>query len=126
MPKKKKIENLIKKEAPEVNVTLIDGPKNKEEIPDNLTIDPTNDLITGEIPNNVDTIDIKKMIFEKSPNNSKSIVINKEYKKYKEIKKLNNIKARLTLRPIISSYRGSRTRPNSNRASFSFKLGRNH
>lgn len=128
MPRKKKKqeEDLVKKSAPDVEVNLIDGPKQEVEPVVEPVQEPVDDLIENvdSIDKNT-VIDTKKMLFELSPNNKKTLTINKIVPKRQSLKEIAEIKARLKVKPLISSYRGSRSRKSAC-IGLNFKVGREH
>ena len=119
--RKKNVDNI---EAPNVNTKIVVENKTDnqdtielidlkpEDVVDNIcqTYNIPKELITGE----------KKKLFE--PSKSKTLTINKMVRKNPDKKRIGQIKANLTQKPLISSYKGSKTRKSSN-FSLSFKVG---
>ena len=116
MPKKKK-------EAPNVETNLTIGIKQEEQPKDDI-IEPTDDLVDGDIEN-IDSKYIKeakRMLFETSPNNKKTLVLNKKNKINNTPRELFKIKSNLTIQPLTRRYRGSKVR-HSSKAGIRFILG---
>lgn len=128
MPRKKKNleENLVKKTAPDVETKVIVDPKEDEDLyPEYPQEKPTDDYVCNLNNTEIDKKYIdesKKMLFEPSQNNKKTLIINKIVSKKQSRKELSEIKARLTVRPLISSYRKSRIRKSAG-FGMSFKVG---
>ena len=130
MPRKKKNleENLVKETAPDVETKVIVDPKEDEDLyPEYPQEKPTDDYVCNLNNTEIDKENIdksKKMLFEQ--NNKKALVINKIVPKKQTLKELRKIRTRLTIKPIMSSYRGSRKRRSSFGVGFSFKVGKEH
>ncbi len=126
MPRKKKNkkEDLIEETAPAVETNLVDEFKSEVEPIIEPTQKPVDDLVIN--PENIDKDiidDAKKMLFEPSPNNKKTLIINKIIKKKSLPKELSLIRAKLTVRPLVSSYRKSRVKKAPG-ISMRFKVGK--
>jgi hypothetical protein len=129
MPRRKKNIDVIsnneevKIEAPKVETTIIVGSPEIPNNENNKKEDIVNDIVIGDCDNKEIIEEYKNRLFEPSPTRTKTLVINKIIKKKPDIKRIGQIKANLTQRPMISSYRGTRTRKTNN-FNLSFKVGR--
>ena len=125
MPRRKKTDDVVaSKEAPVIETNLIDGIKPQEAPIEDLIPIPTDDLVIGSTVQKEIIDEVKNKLFEPTSRNTKTLIINKIVPKKQTPQQLSKIKSKMTLKPLMSRYRGSRTRKN-NSLTLSFKVGNN-